>query len=227
MFFPNTECVCEPETILQTSYQWTGHVDNAVTSCTASLGDAQTVDVKVLSRWQPGNNNRGWITGGGSEASYSTRHCDTHTHTHMHAHTYRHTHTTGLLFAPAYLARFWAVSNLNSQSTPMAMIIVNNRPSHSARQPCHTGKSCFCSFSNVGLEQYITWHPFVCFQIASEDRVVPEFIRVASSASVWPSWCHCHSLSLAPVNPDWFYLPGFTFLVPAHPDSPGQNPRGP
>jgi len=20
---------------------------------------------------------------------------------------------------------------------------------------------------------------------------------------IWPSWCHCHSLSLAPVNPDW------------------------
>jgi len=19
---------------------------------------------------------------------------------------------------------------------------------------------------------------------------------------IWPSWCHCHSLSLAPVNPD-------------------------
>ena len=36
---------------------------------------------------------------------------------------------------------------------------------------------------------------------------------------IWPSWCHCHSLSLAPVNPDWFYLPGFTFLVPAHPGS--------
>ena len=33
-------------------------------------------------------------------------------------------------------------------------------------------------------------------------------------------------LSLAPVNPDWFYLPGFTFLVPAHPFSPGQNPEG-
>jgi len=31
-------------------------------------------------------------------------------------------------------------------------------------------------------------------------------------------------LSLAPVNPDWFYLPGFTFLVPAHPGSPGQSP---
>jgi len=27
----------------------------------------------------------------------------------------------------------------------------------------------------------------------------------------------CHSLSLAPVNPDWFYLPDFTFMVPRSP----------
>jgi len=33
------------------------------------------------------------------------------------------------------------------------------------------------------------------------------------------------TLSLAPVNLDWFYLPGFTFLVPAHPGGPGQNPE--
>jgi len=43
---------------------------------------------------------------------------------------------------------------------------------------------------------------------------------------IWPSWCHCHSLSLVPVNPDLFYLPGFTFLVSAYLGSPGQNPRG-
>jgi len=43
---------------------------------------------------------------------------------------------------------------------------------------------------------------------------------------IWPNWCHCHSLSLAPVNPDWFYLPGLTFLVPAHPGSPGHSPGG-
>ena len=49
----------------------------------------------------------------------------------------------------------------------------------------------------------------------------------ASTRKVWPRWCHCHSLSLAPVNPDWFQLPGFNFLVPDHPGSPGQNPRGP
>jgi len=42
---------------------------------------------------------------------------------------------------------------------------------------------------------------------------------------ILPSRCHCHSLSLAPVNPDWFTLPGFTFLVPAHPGSPGQIPE--
>jgi len=26
----------------------------------------------------------------------------------------------------------------------------------------------------------------------------------------------------APINPNWFYLPGFTFLVPAHPGSTGE-----
>ena len=41
-----------------------------------------------------------------------------------------------------------------------------------------------------------------------------------------PSWCHCHSLSLAPVNPDSFYLPGFTFLVLAHPGCPEHSPGG-
>jgi len=25
---------------------------------------------------------------------------------------------------------------------------------------------------------------------------------------IWPSKCHCHSPSLAPVNLDWFYLSG-------------------
>jgi len=43
---------------------------------------------------------------------------------------------------------------------------------------------------------------------------------------IWPSWYRCHSLSLAPVNPDWFYFPGFTFLVPTHPGSPGQSLGG-
>jgi len=39
-----------------------------------------------------------------------------------------------------------------------------------------------------------------------------------------PSWCHCHSLSLAAVNPDWFYRNGSAFLVPAYPGCPGKRP---
>jgi len=31
-------------------------------------------------------------------------------------------------------------------------------------------------------------------------------IQSRLTTSRWPSRCHCHSLSLAPVNPDWFYL---------------------
>jgi len=36
---------------------------------------------------------------------------------------------------------------------------------------------------------------------------------------VWPSWCHCHSLSLASVK-SWLVL------VLAHPGNPGQGPEG-
>ena len=51
---------------------------------------------------------------------------------------------------------------------------------------------------------------------------------LSQGADLHMAWLmHCHSLSLAPVNPDWFYLPGFTFVVLAHPGSPGHNPRGP
>ena len=34
---------------------------------------------------------------------------------------------------------------------------------------------------------------------------------------IWPSWCHCHSSCFSKIQI------GFTFLVPAHLDSPGQN----
>ena len=54
---------------------------------------------------------------------------------------------------------------------------------------------------------------------------------------IWPSWCHCHSLSLASVKsrlvlPFLYRLTvscsskiqiGFTFLLPAHLGSPGQR----
>jgi len=39
---------------------------------------------------------------------------------------------------------------------------------------------------------------------------------------IWPSWHHCHSLSLAPGNPDWFW---FYLSGTGNPGSPGQNPH--
>ena len=36
---------------------------------------------------------------------------------------------------------------------------------------------------------------------------------------IWPSWCQCHSLSLVSVK----FRVVFTFMVPAHPGSPGQR----
>ena len=38
---------------------------------------------------------------------------------------------------------------------------------------------------------------------------------------IWPSWCHCHLLSLASVKSR--LVIGFAFLLPAHPGSPGQR----
>jgi len=40
----------------------------------------------------------------------------------------------------------------------------------------------------------------------------------------WQEGHRLMPLPLAPVNPAWFYLPGFNFLVPAHSGSPGQSP---
>ena len=54
---------------------------------------------------------------------------------------------------------------------------------------------------------------------------------------MWPRWYHCHSLSLASINPDWFYLSGrlvhththnrFTALLEFVRDHPGEQvPEG-
>jgi len=37
------------------------------------------------------------------------------------------------------------------------------------------------------------------------------WLRVRVKVQIWPNWYHCHSLSLAPVNPDWLYHPVLPF----------------
>jgi len=50
-----------------------------------------------------------------------------------------------------------------------------------------------------------------------------KFVRLILRFAYGPA--DASATAIAPVNTDWFYLPGFTFLVPAHPGSPRQNPE--
>ena len=55
-------------------------------------------------------------------------------------------------------------------------------------------------------------------------RVLAWSVRGEVQICIWPSWCHCQSLSLAPVNPDWLHENGSAFLVLAYPRCPGKRP---
>ena len=50
-----------------------------------------------------------------------------------------------------------------------------------------------------------------------------KFVRLILRFAYGPTDASATATAL--VNTDWFYLPGFTFLVLAHPGSPGQNPE--
>jgi len=71
--------------------------------------------------------------------------------------------------------------------------------------------------SNVNLKLHVTYGGGMCYLSGVRCR----FAYGPADATA------THYLLLAPINPDWFYLPGFNFLVPAHPGSPGQNPEEP
>jgi len=75
-----------------------------------------------------------------------------------------------------------------------------------------------CKNSVVGC-----WHGYLsgarCNAYARNGKVVVEIC-------ICPADALPLNVSFAPVNPDWFYLPGFTFLVPAHLDSPEHRPWG-
>jgi len=84
---------------------------------------------------------------------------------------------------------------------------------------CHSFHALMIAFSALMLlVEWQEWHP-ACKKLSGG---VLGWLSVWDEVQIciWPSWCHCHSLSLAAVNPDRFYLPGFTFMVLAHPCSP-------
>jgi len=78
--------------------------------------------------------------------------------------------------------------------------------------PCQQPHHCFVFALLVSaLTLLVGWqegHP-ACKKLCGE---VVCFVWLPAWGEVqiciWPSWYQCHSLSLAPVNPDWFYLSG-------------------
>ena len=92
-------------------------------------------------------------------------------------------------------------------------------PDRGPKRGCVGGNPfCLRCFDAVGGWQ--EGHP-VCKKLSC--GMLACWVKVQTCT--WPTWCHCHSLSLVPVNLEWFYLPGFTFLVSAHWGSPWQNPK--
>ena len=83
-----------------------------------------------------------------------------------------------------------------------------------ASPTCHYSLIALFSIFLVGWQE---GHP-ACTKLSGG---VLAFLSVLSEVQtcIWPSWCHCHSLSLASVKSKLV----FSFLVLAHPGSPGQR----
>jgi len=91
------------------------------------------------------------------------------------------------------------------------------------------------AITNVTLYNIIVIYRLHCFEafsaltlLVGQQEGHPACKKLSGGVLVWlavwsevqicisPSLCHCHSLSLAPVNPDWFYQNGSAFLVLAY-----------
>jgi len=146
-----------------------------------------------------------------------------HNHLRMHARPHAHTHTHT---QPFYGSLDFVHDNLGEPVSeknihPLTVImIINHLLSafsiyYDTRDPPYS-ICAWQSFSTIprqvffGLPLSLSGGVLAWLSVWGEVQIF-----------IWPSWCHCHSLSLAPVNSDCF---GFTFLVPAHPGIPRQSP---
>jgi len=98
-----------------------------------------------------------------------------HTHARTHARTHTHTHTHKHITV-------WILSGTTQ---------VSQQNTHSCKYTRHFCPLAAWKEGHLACKKIVVGAGMViclgCVQIC-----------------IWPSWCHCHSLSLAPVNPDWF-----------------------
>jgi len=113
-----------PVLIVETSYHWADDVDDVLTACTASLCDTETEDFDVTSGWQPLNNNRRLISGGRSEASYSTRHCDTYIQT-TRGFYLRNAMPACISYGPVFASVWMFCQNINLAGLWQTLIRIN------------------------------------------------------------------------------------------------------
>ena len=127
---------------------------------------------------------------------------------------------------------------MSPQWTPQHGTACRSRPqthnSASLASVCHTAgcSATFCSQHNITMQLYTNICAFRALTLLvgrQEGHLackklsggVLAWISAWSEVQtcIWPSWCHCHSLSLALVKSTLV----FTFLVQAYPGSPGRR----
>jgi len=85
----------------------------------------------------------------------------------------------------------------------------------------------YCLFCVIVFDALLIVFSFQCFDavVGWQEEGYPACEKL--NGGCWHGYVSGSRCRFAyyPVNRDWFYLPGSTFLVPAHPGSPGQNPR--
>ena len=100
------------------------------------------------------------------------------------------------------------------------------RPNNAEQTTAHSNLSSTCLYVCILSGITVLW----CCWLGDRKGIQPvkklsgavlAWLSVWSEvqACIWPSWCHCHSLSLAPVKSRLV----FTFLVLAHLASPGKR----
>jgi len=70
---------------------------------------------------------------------------------------------------------------------------------------------CMMNFIKYRIFRYVQWFDAVGSAAGRHKKVSGRvlawlYVWGEVQISLWPRWCHCLSLFLAPVNPDWFFF---------------------
>ena len=116
-----------------------------------------------------------------------------------------------------YNVLFCFISNIDSFTTFVYFTHMHARTHTCAHTVSHTRTHCFMALldfvrdqkgkTNLDvLEQEIVSGSGISWAICKSAPLAWISVWGKVQICIWLSWCHCHSLSLPPVNPDWYRL---------------------